>query len=947
MFFTVCDFGFIFANSRNVCVRQITDVDNDPKSPRSHLKFGGVVPPESAPNCPNCDWDAVTNATLPDRDDGWEIVEDVFIDPKDDCYYADIETFGYNDKNRDETVYNNYMKMAFGAVSDDVGSNINLGSFFLNVFACDTMDAGLVYSPPVDLFSRQKLDYSKPSGISDGYEIQQFGTASQSGNYNADTTRAEYALKGSTGGAGYSRTEERFSGTTVEWKIKFDRKYAVQYISFEKAKVNYSHYLYSRSGSVRVDMYDGGTIKYTSNLLDYGDKSDVKVTVNSNWLVIDMIKITGFLFFDSVYKFHSLDLDNLLIFGKADLTQYLSDFKYTPPSIPLNGRISCNDEIEKMIFQDFVCNYEPHDTNAKKIWKNANKEWVLPSAYVHPDVFKEAISQYLHQTHGNDEELLSFLRIYPEDSEKWDELADDLHMPYKNWYKDIGIGKTEPVPGTVKDLSTKCNPQPLYVSTKRYYCFERNEDRKISFYYTNTKEKERRYKTIPAEARDQNNFGFVVSGELAATNTPHLTFPRYISHGESETIEFRKDCFQATIHLVYYDPKYPLPSVKGIGKLPDDCKKTGTCVVYWCGDDNTITLSAGTSKDSVEFNIYVRRSFGLIAFTDQNGKDNSTVKYCLLNQVGNSTCPNSELVFTSPGYTRVFPSKQNKRGSLKLKEKGTQTSDEDLRTCFDLPYDWNFQGYKAKMTGSSSPSKFDSANFDVPANILEESQLLLVDIAHEVGGALAVYKSKNDTVFAQVCSKDKSDSPLPLPLGTDFHQATISDSGTVAAFDYDLPRSTLTEMDIFDFDKVNDKWIEFTRFFLFEKIVDFALSTHGHFLALLYDDGKVDLFQRDLLYPAHSRTTAYPVPVGSGYNQISVYASESGVVSVQVRDKADSIDPKTFEVRSIASLTLLLCFIILTAYSRIILFALIQIQYFWKGGANAEMDSLSKLCKMF
>lgn len=665
----------------------------------------------------------------------------------------------------------------------------------------------------------------------------------------------------------------------------------------------------------------------------------------------------------SLDKAQRLDLRQVKVL--ANLTDFFADyvkeFKYTPPPTPFDGKIACGDKFEKMIYQAFACEYEPnpfllnHNNLGleKYVWKDSDGKWVFPSQLLHPEDFKEEIKKYLEQTYGNDKDLIDHMNAIYYDEKDWDRLAQDFRESYWDM---IYLKSTRYSSGGV-DLSDKCKASSIRPSTKQYYCFDKDQEKEISLSYTNTEQDTAKYKTIPSHVRDQNKFGFVVHGDLAATDSPNRIFPRYIAHGETEKIEFQKKCYEANISLVSYDPRYPLPTVKGIGKLPDDCKKTGVCIVHWCGEDDTITLSAGTRKESVRLMIYSSRNGVLEYLTNVNGGVSNLVLgsgpdwlnvYCLRQGNDDSLCPNDELTFQSPAIQNV-PSKQSKRGSITLQEKiAGQISVDNIRKCFDFPYEWNFAGYKTKMNGQSSVDNFHKDDFEVPLNVIQETELKFVDIAHDVGAALALYTvtiNQNDEAEAQVCSKDNPRARLPLPLGwdaADVNQAIISDSGTVVAIQH------INEVHIFELDKVQDEWIQVTTITGFSSIKHFGLSTHGHFIAILHNNN-VDLYQKDLDFPTYSRKSKKAVPVHSHHDQVSVYASESGVVSVQVRATNGEANTKTFEVSSSFKLSRITTFAnqsLPNVTFSIILFVQIRTLASSKEIVNAAMDSLSRVYKM-
>ena len=94
--------------------------DSDPEVPHEHVDFGNLVAPDLDSDGTTEKWSDV-NAHFPSRSDGWKVVSEVTKDPKDDCYYSKFFSYGYNSKNLKETVYHNYLKSAFGSVTEAFG----------------------------------------------------------------------------------------------------------------------------------------------------------------------------------------------------------------------------------------------------------------------------------------------------------------------------------------------------------------------------------------------------------------------------------------------------------------------------------------------------------------------------------------------------------------------------------------------------------------------------------------------------------------------------------------------------------------------------------------------------------------------------------------------------------------------------------------------------------
>lgn len=120
-------------------------------------------------------------------------MDDIYKDPKDDCFYANIETFGYNAKNPKATRYNDWMKGNFGDVTNDAGFEMNIASSTSSDLFCEP---GEVF----DFIESDYLNFDFAIETSfDNVEIQLLGTASQSSSYmygNGDVSNAQCALGG-------------------------------------------------------------------------------------------------------------------------------------------------------------------------------------------------------------------------------------------------------------------------------------------------------------------------------------------------------------------------------------------------------------------------------------------------------------------------------------------------------------------------------------------------------------------------------------------------------------------------------------------------------------------------------------------------------------------------------------------------------------------------------
>lgn len=164
--------------------------DTNPEAPRSHVNFGAFVVPELIQA--DYEWSDVYSL-YPERNDGWEISTDVFKDPKDDCYYADIISYGYNAMNSDETIFNNYLKSTFGSVSNDGGFDVTVGES-VDLF-CSAGSVGFIEEKYLNSFV-DALNYIYSSSSSNQYtrSIATRGVATQSTDSEVDGLGPERAI---------------------------------------------------------------------------------------------------------------------------------------------------------------------------------------------------------------------------------------------------------------------------------------------------------------------------------------------------------------------------------------------------------------------------------------------------------------------------------------------------------------------------------------------------------------------------------------------------------------------------------------------------------------------------------------------------------------------------------------------------------------------------------
>lgn len=616
-----------------------------------------------------------------------------------------------------------------------------------------------------------------------------------------------------------------------------------------------------------------------------------------------------------------LALEGIRVRGNLSMNSIMDSFKYVPPALPLSGNIICDDDIDKMAFQALVCDVpdtpaEITTFDVKNFYYDDNqKQWWFPHLLISPTKFQKQIETFLKGKYTDEKEVIEWM----EDTRRygkvdWNKLAEELAFSYRERFTaqiQSFAGFTEYQKSEGSD--PKCNPSSTVKTNDKYFCFEQSQkDKQITFTYTSPESQKEKYKILSEEVREQDNYGLVAVGEIAAETTSSNMFPFFIESGDekSKSISFQKGCYNAYIELIDFDGKTSMPIVTGVGKLPEKCTRTGVCIVHWCSSDK-IDLSATTRRSKAKFKISSYVGGEQAAMSGE-----SIDKVHCLQQAPEDGCE-KDLSFTvdvSKFEAVQIPSKNAKRGSVVIRNRA---KDDEETTCFDIPYKWNFEEYtnKMEMNENSKVTQFYSENFEVPAKIEYESDLLLVDVANDIGGALAVFSKKNEdntwVIKAQVCTEENNSLELPSFQHTfsskdtyaisKTRTAAISDSGTVIVIEDG------GNLRIFNLNAVSEKWNEDTTSTIFtsttKTVLQVALSTHGHFLAVLFKNNngskELILYQRDALKMDYKARTESPVVISnSSADQISVYASESGLVSVAVKAKGvDDTILKTIEVR--------------------------------------------------
>ena len=606
-----------------------------------------------------------------------------------------------------------------------------------------------------------------------------------------------------------------------------------------------------------------------------------------------------------------LAIEGIEVKGNLSVESLMESFQYNPPALPFSGKVKCNDDIEKMAFQALVCDI-PNTIESSEIpstvkpyfyFQGTSKHWWFPHLLVTPSTFQDQIEAFLKSQYTDNEDLVNWMKSSKRyGKEDWTKLAEELGFEYR---KKFSTQMDSLSSFTKHQKSTECTPKVYPYETAKYFCLDSSaENIGTTFTYTSSAATEgSKYKLLSEDVRDQDNFGLVAVGDIAAATSSADMSPIFIKPGDdnSKSISFKKGCYNAFIELVDFDSKTSVPSVDGMGKLPDKCTRTGVCVVHWCGSEK-IVLSATTRKSQTKFKIstYIGGQKTAMHGTSLN------TEYCLQQaQQTSSSCKRSRsfTVPVSAFEAANIPSTNAKRGSIMIEKRADTTKTLE---CFDLPYNWNFDEFQNRMTGNSQVSSYYTPQFEVPANIVNQTQLQLVDVANDIGGALAVYYTHDDTqkvIKAQVCTSENKSVELPFEVNMSeafgspvTKTAAISDSGTVVVIEDG------GELKIFNLNAVKDIWENIDVATITDvpgTIIQAALSTHGHFLAVLFkknEQKKALLYQKDKLGLTYSRSESPLLIDNPSADQVSVYASESGLVSLAVRSKQSNTILQTMEV---------------------------------------------------
>lgn len=560
------------------------------------------------------------------------------------------------------------------------------------------------------------------------------------------------------------------------------------------------------------------------------------------------------------------------------------------------GNVKCKDDEDEAKFQVFLCDEKSGDS----YFDENSGTWYFPSLWPTPQDFKDMLRK-------------RFTELFPAPVDD-DVLENAVNNVYNNkvnyesqynqaiWYIKI-------VNGISAGKAQYSCPQRQSQETKThmtYDCFSKGADPQLEFSYNSpfVDDYDEFFNGLPKIVKDQNSFGFILNGEIGEG----ANFPKYLMPGEVTKISLQKNCYEATIIFDSSDfhLKESLPIISGIGALPESCKKTLRCSIHWCGDDSSFTMEA-QSKKAFKFRIESHQ-MGLDAVEGFSFKGSSPFSqslptpYCLQKEITQLNCKTS-ITWSAP-LVEAPKSAYLSRTSIILSQNADVTRTE---TCFKFPFKWSFDNWLDKrdiVGGDYAVSEYFKQSFTPPAEIFERSSVTLLDLAHDVGGGLAIYKDLNTNKFiAQVCNPkvnyhDDTDPNMNFYMNINGEgeisrpkAVGISDSGTVVVI-----YNGGDEFFVYSFDQVKANWSHSATVERSPGLTcRIALSTHGHFFAIL-TGSNVYLYQK-ALHGSNYETRAFDnpdvigprldaLPVDSEYNHVSIYASESGLVSLQVRDES-------------------------------------------------------------
>ena len=572
------------------------------------------------------------------------------------------------------------------------------------------------------------------------------------------------------------------------------------------------------------------------------------------------------------------------------------------------GSLKCTSDEEKAKFHNFLCD----NKTGPMYFKGSTLTWDVPKLWPTPNQFKDMLREKVREMYPAPvDEAQVENAVY---------VIYNSHVNYESKYanKNRGIANGKEVYSCperqIEETQTHQN----------YDCYSKGTDANLVFSYNSpfVDDYDEFFEQLPKNVKDQNAFGFTLTGEVGTVDgvSDSGKFPKYIKPGNDVTITLKKNCYEATIifdsNNFHIDETLPLTSK---GSLPEDCKKTLRCSIHWCGDDPTFTIEAQSNK-AFKFKVESHQKgtgsgIAPVPFIFEGSSpyapNGLSPDYCLQKTITVANCKKS-ITWKAPILDSP-KSAHTKRIAMVLHQNADATVTNE---CFKFPFEWNFSNWQGKRDngGHHAVTEFFKPTFKPPIEITEHSTVSIVDIAHDVGGGLAVYKDlKTNKFIAQVCNPevnfhDDSDpnmnfymningagqSSQPKAIG-------ISDSGTVAVI-----HNGGDGFLVYVFDQVQAKWIRTTTITRsIGSTCRIALSTHGHFFAIL-TDSKVYLYQKALHgsnYESRTFDNSVSLPVDAKYNHVSIYASESGLVSLQLRDESSDVNRLTREVSNPSLLT--------------------------------------------
>lgn len=563
------------------------------------------------------------------------------------------------------------------------------------------------------------------------------------------------------------------------------------------------------------------------------------------------------------------------------------------------GSLKCINDAEEAKFQNFLCD----DKTGPMYYKGSTRTWEAPNVWPNSNQFKDVLRERVRE-----------LYPAPVDEMRVENAVNVIfsnHVNYESQYNN----KLNGIASGREEYRCPQRQQDETIRHRNYDCYPKGTDPNLVFSYNSPfiEDYGEFFGRLPQNVQDQNAFGFVLTGEVGAVDgvSDSGKFPKYIKPGDDVTINLKKKCYEATI--IFDSNNFhigeSLPLVTGLGPLPESCKKTLRCSVHWCGDDPTFTLEA-QSNQAFKFRVesHQKGNTNTVPFTFEGSNpyaNGLTPDYCLQKTIDVAHCKKS-ITWTAPALNNPR-SAYTTRLAIVLAENSDTTMKEE---CFKFPFEWNFNNWQEKRdkdpTIGHSVLEYFSPSFKPPAVITERNSVLLVDIAHDVGGGLAVYKNtKTNKFVTQVCNPQvnfhtdatgseenqddrKQNFYMQITEQSNVPKAVvISDSGTVA-----MVHDGGSNFKVYVFDLVKANWVQPTVIAQPTSGTTFriALSTHGHFFAIL-KSGKVYLYQKELLGSDYERRDfdgSDYLAVGANYDQVSIHASESGFVSLQARDSTSN-----------------------------------------------------------